>query len=65
MQHMTASAFQTEVGGTLRWFKDTVPSSGTSGAITSSTDTDGNSYIQVNANQVTDVASYFVILDEN
>ena len=65
MQHMTASAFQTEVGGTLRWFKDTVPTSGTSGAITPSTDSDGNSYIQVNASQVTDVASYFVILDEN
>ena len=65
MQHMTASAFQTEVGGTLRWFKDTVPTSGTSGAITPSTDTDGNSYITVNASSITDVASYFVILDEN
>ena len=65
MQHMTASAFQTEVGGTLRWFKDTVPTSGTTGAITPSTDTDGNSYITVNASSITDVASYFVILDEN
>lgn len=65
MQHMTASAFQTEVGGTLRWFKDTVPSSGTSGAITPFTDSDGNSYITVTASSVTDVASYFVILDEN
>lgn len=65
MQHMTASAFQTEVGGTLRWFKDTVPTSGTSGAITPSTDADGNSYIHISADTVIDVASYFVVLDEN
>ena len=65
MQHMTANAFETEAGGTLRWFKDTVPNTGTTGAITPSTDSDGNSYIHVTAGNVTDVASYFVILDEN
>ena len=65
MQHMTASAFETEAGGTLRWFKDTVPNTGTTGEITPSADSDGNSYIHVTAGNVTDVASYFVVLDEN
>lgn len=64
MTHMTAAAFQTETSGTLRWFKDTVPVSGTTGQITSSTDSDGNSYITVTASSITNVASYFVILDK-
>lgn len=64
MTHMTAAAFQTETGGTLRWFKDTVPTTGTTGQLSSSTDTDGNSYITVSASTITNVASYFVILDK-
>ena len=64
MTHMTAAAFQTETGGTLRWFKDTVPTTGTTGQLSSSTDTDGNSYITVTASSITNIASYFVILDK-
>ena len=64
MQHMTAAAFQTETGGTLKWFKDTVPDSGSTGQITSAIDSDGNSYITVNASSIENVASYFVILEK-
>jgi hypothetical protein len=64
MTHMTAAAFQTETGGTLRWFKDTVPATGTTGQLSSSTDANGNSYITVSASTITNVASYFVILDK-
>ena len=64
MQHMTAAQFEAEAGGTLKWFKDEVPTTGTTGQITSSTDSDGNSCITVNANTVVNVASYFVILEK-
>jgi hypothetical protein len=64
MQRMTAAAFQTETGGVLKWFKDEVPTSGDTGKIESSIDTDGNSYITVNASSVVNIASYFVILDK-
>lgn len=64
MQHMTAAAFQTETGGVLKWFKDNVPTSGDTGQITSNTDSDGNSYITVNASSVVNIASYFVILEK-
>lgn len=64
MQHLTKSAFQTEVSGTIKWFKGTVPSSGDTGKITDSVDSDGNSYITVNASDVTDVENYFVVIDK-
>jgi hypothetical protein len=64
MQHMTAADFQTETGGVLKWFKDDVPASGDTGQITSNTDSDGNSYITVNASSVVNIASYFVILEK-
>jgi hypothetical protein len=64
MQHLTAAEYQTEVGGTLKWFKDDVPASGNTGQVTSSIDADGNSYITVNASSVATIASYFVVLEK-
>ena len=65
MQHITKSAFQTEVNGTVKWFKGSVPSTGDTGKITDSIDDDGNSYIEVSAGTITDIENYFVIVDTN
>ena len=63
MQHITGSAFETETGGTLKCFKDSVPTSGSTGEVV--VDKTGDDYfITVYANTVDNVASYFWILEE-
>ena len=64
MQHITGSAFETEVGGILKCFKDSVPDTGTTGEMTIDK-TEDDYFITVYANTVDNVASYFWILEEN
>ena len=64
MQHMTGNEFEIETGGILRCFKDSVPSSGTTGEVTINK-TEDDYFITVSASSINNVASYFWILEEN
>lgn len=63
MQHMTGSEFEAEVGGTLRCFKDSVPDSGSTGEVTIDK-TEDDYFVTISASNITNVASYFWILEE-